>query len=173
MVSRWPSVLLKKLTLGLNFSLDRHIFSILRPRKLYVQLWFCAFFDYSIASWYGGIPKLMVKTLQTAQNKVIRFILSKDVRAHIHEEDFCNLNIPNIHNRGKQLRLNHVLTFSMRLVQNILGQILQEFLIFITTGLHIVFNKISKFIKLPLSAQALFIKMLFVIGPVYQVQSSQ
>ena len=80
----------------------------------------------------------MVKRLQTAQNKVIR--LSKDP---IHEEDFCSLNILNIDNRAKQLRLNHVVNISMRLVQNILDQILLEFVIFIIQGLDIVFNKTS------------------------------
>ena len=91
----------------------------------------------------------MVKRLQTAQDKVIRFILSKDARANIQEDDSCSLNILNVHSWAKQLTM--FLTFSMRLVSSILDQILLEFLIFIITGLDIVYNKISKFKELLLS----------------------
>ena len=108
MVSRWPSVLLKKLNSRLKFLFRQAHFLDLKTKKTLCTALVLCLFDYSITSSYGGIPKLMVKRLQTAQNKVIRFILSKDARAHIHEEDFCSLNILNIHNRAKQLRLNHV-----------------------------------------------------------------
>jgi hypothetical protein len=65
-------------------------------------------FDYSISSWYGGISKYHIQRLQCAQNKVIRFILNKDPRYHINQEDFQTLGLLNIHTRAKQLRLNHV-----------------------------------------------------------------
>ena len=50
----------------------------------------------------------MIKSLQIAQNKVIRFILSEHPRYHIEEEDYKDLNFLNILYRAKQLRLNHV-----------------------------------------------------------------
>ena len=50
----------------------------------------------------------MSKSLQVAQNKVIRFILGKDARYHITDDDYTALNFLNIHNRAKQLSLSHV-----------------------------------------------------------------
>jgi hypothetical protein len=50
----------------------------------------------------------MVKRLQTAQNKIIRFIRNMESRTHISEQVFIDLNLLNIHNRAKQLRLSHV-----------------------------------------------------------------
>ena len=54
--------------------------------------------------------------LQVAQNKVIRvfffffffFFFCKDARYNITDDDYKGLNILNVHNRAKQLRLNHV-----------------------------------------------------------------
>ena len=100
--------IIKKVNSRLKFLFRQAHFLDLKTKKTLCTALVLCLFDYSIASWYGGIPKLLVKRLQTAQNKVIRFILSKDARAHIHDDDFCNLNILNIHNRARQLRLNHV-----------------------------------------------------------------
>ena len=50
----------------------------------------------------------MSKSLQVSQNKVIRFILGKDARHHITDDGYKALNFLNIHNRAKQLKLNHI-----------------------------------------------------------------
>ena len=117
----------------------------------------------------------MFKRLQTAQNNVIRFILSKDARAHIHGEDFCSLNILNIHNRAKQLRLfNHVFNIFNKIgPENLRSNFTRVSDIHHYRTRHSV-QQNSQVQKLPLSTlQALFIKMVFVIGPAYQAQSSQ
>ena len=67
--------------------------------------------------------RLQIKKLQVAQNKVIRFILNQNFMYHISEDDFKQLNLLDmidIQNRAKQLRLNHVF--------NILNEIGPEYL---------------------------------------------
>lgn len=86
-------------------------------RTLCSALIFCLF-DYSISSWYGGISKRLEQKLQIAQNKVIRFILSKGPRYHISHSDFKNLGILNIQSRAGQLRLNHMFNIFHKIAPN-------------------------------------------------------
>ena len=51
----------------------------------------------------------------------------------LYEDDFCSLNILNIHNQAKQYRLKHVFNIFNKIGSDILDQILLEFLIFIIT----------------------------------------
>lgn len=65
-------------------------------------------FDYSCSSWYAGLNRGLKKKLQIAQNKIIRFINQLGPRTRINFEILMNLNLLNVENRVKQLRLNHV-----------------------------------------------------------------
>ena len=65
-------------------------------------------FDYSCSSWYAGLTKCIKKKLQIAQNKVIRFINSVGPRSRVTADTLGELNLLNVENRVKQLRLNHV-----------------------------------------------------------------
>jgi len=100
--------IIKKVNSRLKFLYRQANFLDQNIKKILCTALILCLFDYSISSWYGGIHKQMSKSLQVAQNKVIRFILNKDARYHIKEDDFKNLNFLNILNRAKQLRLNHV-----------------------------------------------------------------
>ena len=44
-------------------------------------------FDYSCCSWYPGINETFKKKLQVMQNKMVRFILKLDSRAHIGNDE--------------------------------------------------------------------------------------
>ena len=64
--------------------------------------------DYACASWYEGLTKCLKKKLQVAQNKMVRFILNLHQRHSVSYLEFEKLNLLNISNRVKQLRLNHM-----------------------------------------------------------------
>ena len=65
-------------------------------------------FDYSCSSWYAGLTKCLKKKLQSAQNKVIRFINSLGPRSRVTADTLGESNLLNVETRVKQLRLNHV-----------------------------------------------------------------
>ena len=100
--------IIKKVNSRLKFLYRQANFLDQNIKKILCSALVLCLFDYSISSWYGGVLAQMSKSLQVAQNKVIRFILSKEARYHITTDDYKALNFLNIHNRAKQLRLNHV-----------------------------------------------------------------
>ena len=65
-------------------------------------------FDYSCCSWYPGINETFRKKLQVLQNKMIRFILKLDNRAHIGNNELIKAGFLNVSDRIKQLNLGHV-----------------------------------------------------------------
>ena len=65
-------------------------------------------FDYSCSSWYPGINKGLKDKLQITQNKITRFILNYDNRAHIGHKELAKAGFLNVSDRVKQLKLGHV-----------------------------------------------------------------
>ena len=100
--------IIKKVNSRLKFLYRQANFLDQRIKKILCSALVLCLFDYLISSWYGGVLAQMSKSLQIAQNKVIRFILGKDARYHITDDDYKALNVLNIHNIAKQLGLNHV-----------------------------------------------------------------
>ncbi|CAL4061329.1 unnamed protein product, partial [Meganyctiphanes norvegica] len=66
-------------------------------------------FDYSCSSWYPGIGKGLQDKLQVMQNKIIRFILNLDNRAHIGNRELAKTGFLKVPERVKQLKLGHVI----------------------------------------------------------------
>ena len=64
-------------------------------------------FDYSCSSWYASLNKGLKQKLQIMQNKIIRYILNLDSRAHIGCNEHEKVNLLNVSDRVKQLKLNH------------------------------------------------------------------
>ena len=64
--------------------------------------------DYSASSWYHGLTAQTKKQLQITQNKIIRFVLGKNNRAHIGFDEFSNLLWLPVPHRVTQLQLNHM-----------------------------------------------------------------
>ena len=102
------SDIIKKVNSRLKFLYRQANYFDQKIKKTLCSALILCLFDYSISSWYGGLSQTSRTKLQRAQNKVIRFILSKDSFYHIDVKDFQDLRILNISNRAKQLRLNHV-----------------------------------------------------------------
>merc|ERR1712121_122730 len=65
-------------------------------------------FDYSCCSWFPGINETFKKKLQVMQNKMIRFILRLDNRAHIGNDELIRAGFLSVSDRIKQLKLGHV-----------------------------------------------------------------
>ena len=65
-------------------------------------------YDYSCSSWYPGINKGLKDKLQITQNKITRFILNYDSRAHVGHKELAKAGFLNVSDRVKQLKLGHV-----------------------------------------------------------------
>ena len=78
-----------------------------KSRKTLCSALIQCYFDYSCSSWYAGLNKGLKQKLQIMHNKIIRYILNLDGRAHIGCNEYDKLNMLNVSDRVKQLRLNH------------------------------------------------------------------
>lgn len=77
-------------------------------RKILCSALLQCHFDYSCSSWFAGLSKGLKHKLQIMQNKVIRFVKNYSPRVSITYQDYLDLNMFNVENRVKQLRLNHI-----------------------------------------------------------------
>ena len=64
--------------------------------------------DYACYIWYKGLNKVLKTKLQTNHNKLIRFVLDLETRAHISKEHFELLNWLPVNSRPDLLTLCHV-----------------------------------------------------------------
>lgn len=79
-----------------------------KARKTLCSALIQCYFDYSCSSWYMGLNKGSKQKLQIMQNKMIRFILKLGSRSHIGCNELEKVNMLNVSNRVKQIKLNHV-----------------------------------------------------------------
>ena len=63
---------------------------------------------YVCCIWYNSLNKVLKNKLQTTQNKLIRFVLDLESRAHISKEHFKLLNWWPVNSRLDHLTLCHV-----------------------------------------------------------------
>ena len=56
-------------------------------------------FDYACSAWYRSLDTAVKNKLQTAQNKIIRYLLKYDCRCHIGFSDFKKANYLDIKGR--------------------------------------------------------------------------
>ena len=64
--------------------------------------------DYAASAWYAGISKTLKQRLQVCQNKVVRFILDMSPMQTVNYNVLKSLDLLDIDDRVRQLRLNHV-----------------------------------------------------------------
>ena len=65
-------------------------------------------FDYASSAWYSGLSKCLKQKLQICQNKMVRFMCGFSPRQSVNYTVLNSLNMLNVEDRVKQLRLNHV-----------------------------------------------------------------
>ena len=100
--------ILKKASSRLRFLYRYSNILNVKSRKTLCSALIQCHFDYSSSSWYSGINKGLKRKLQVMQNKMIRYILNLDSRAHLGCSEFENVNMLNVCDRVKQNKLNHV-----------------------------------------------------------------
>ena len=96
----------------------------LNVRKVLANAIIQPHFDYACASWFSGLNVKLKKQLQISQNKVIRFCLKLDARAHIGTNHFKKLNLLPIEDRNKQICLTHVYKFVNGLSPSYMSELL-------------------------------------------------
>jgi hypothetical protein len=98
---------IKKAGARLGFLYRQAHFLDQKTRKTLVTALIQCYFDYSCSSWFSGISKKLQNKLQVTQNKVVRFVLSLDSRAHVGQAELDKLGFLNVDDRVKQMKLNH------------------------------------------------------------------
>ena len=103
---------LQKANARLKFLYRKRNFLNLTTKKLLVMSLIQFHFDYARSFWYPGLSKVLKNKLQVTQNKIIRFVLNMDSRAHEGSEVFKSLGWLPVSKRIDQIIMNHVLRSS-------------------------------------------------------------
>ena len=100
------SKIVKKVNSGLKFLYRKSEFLNFKNRKLLCSALLQSRFDYGHNVYYRGLKQDLKTKLQTAQNKIIRFILSYDSQQHLYVKDFIKVGYLNVKSRFDYLTLN-------------------------------------------------------------------
>lgn len=100
-------VIIKKINARLRFSYRQAKGFNLKIKKTLCSALIQPHFDYA-CSWYSRVSSKSKMQLQICQNKIIRFILGVDPRAHTGQTEREKVNMLSVKNRVKQIKLNHV-----------------------------------------------------------------
>ena len=100
--------IVNKVNLKIRFLYRQTNFMKFETKKTLASAIILPHFDYAISSWYCGLTKTLQNKLQSAQNRVIRFILNLHPRFHVTSKEFRQTNLLSIKDRARQMRLNHV-----------------------------------------------------------------
>ena len=98
--------IIKKVNGGLKFLYRKKNLLNFKCRKLLCAGMLQCRFDYAYNVYYRGITCTLKKKLQTAENKIIRFILNYDSRRHLYVSDFKKVKYLDIETRMQYLTLN-------------------------------------------------------------------
>jgi len=97
---------IKKVNSKIKFLYRKRVFFGVKERKMLCSALLQSNFDYACNSWYRGLQKKLRDRLQTAQNKIIRYILNYHCRQHLGFADFNKLGWLNVSGRVDYLSLN-------------------------------------------------------------------
>jgi hypothetical protein len=100
----------KKINSGLKFLYRKACFLGTKERKLVCTALLQSKFDYSCNTWYRSVLKSVKNKLQTAQNKIVRYILDYEPRHHLVCADFKKLRFLDVESRVDYLCLNIMFT---------------------------------------------------------------
>ena len=100
--------IVKKVSSRIRFLYRHKSILDMKSRKLLGNALVQCHLDYSISSWFNGLNKNLKHKLQVAQNRLTRFILDMHSREHICQENLDLIGFLNMHDRAKQLMLNHM-----------------------------------------------------------------
>lgn len=78
-------------------------------------------FDYACSAWYPGLSERLKKSLQITQNKLVRFVQGKNLRAHVGYTEIKQLGWLPVPGRVTQINLNHMYKITNDLAPNYLS----------------------------------------------------
>ena len=97
---------IKKVNSGLKFLFRKSGFLCYKERKLLCSAILQSRFDYGYNVYFRGLEKKLRIKLQTAQNKIVRFMLGYDSRHHLVHSDFKKVKYLDVNSRMEYLTLN-------------------------------------------------------------------
>ena len=100
--------MIQKVFARLKFLYRKMKFLNLTTKKLLVMSLIQCHFDCACSFWYPSLSKVLKNKLQVTQNKIIRFVLNMDSRAHLGSDVFKSLGWLLVSKRADQIILNHV-----------------------------------------------------------------
>ena len=100
------TVIIKKVNAKLKFLYRKIAFFGTNERKLLCSALVNPHFEYACNAWYRSVNAKVKHKLQTAQNKMIRYLLNYGCRRHIGFSDFKKSNCLDINARVDYMSLN-------------------------------------------------------------------
>ena len=97
---------IKKVNAKIKFLYRKRLFFGFREKKMLCSSLIQSSFDYACNCWFRGLHKKLRLQLQTAQNKVVRYILDYTSRTHLDYCDFKKLQWLKVPDRVDYLTLN-------------------------------------------------------------------
>lgn len=101
-----------KVNSGVKFLYRQASFLDIREKKLLCSAMLQSRFDFSCNIWFRALSMSVKNRLQTAQNKMIRYILGYHSRRHLFFEDFKSLGYLDVESRVDFLSLNTMYNIS-------------------------------------------------------------
>lgn len=99
---------IKKAIARLKFLHRKKEYLTQHTKKLLVMSLVQCHYDYACSVWYSGLTQSLKHKLQVTQNKLVRFILNLEPRAHVGQQHFETLNWLPVNKRVEQIMLCHV-----------------------------------------------------------------
>jgi hypothetical protein len=100
--------ILKKVHARLAFLYRKSKCLNIYTKKLLVSALIQCHYDYACSTWYSGLSAKTTHRLQTAQNKIIRYVLGLNPRSHLGYEEFRKVGWLPVKYRVDQIKLNHM-----------------------------------------------------------------
>ena len=98
--------ILKKINAKVKFLYRKRIFFGAKEKKMLCSALVQSSFDYACNCWFRGLSKCIKTKLQSAQNRIVRYILNYSSRQHLSFVDFNKLKWLNVSFRVDYLTLN-------------------------------------------------------------------
>jgi hypothetical protein len=99
---------LKKANSRLKFLYRKKEFLTQHTKKRLIMSLIQCHYDNACSVWYNSLTQPFKNKLQTCQNKIMRFVLDLDSRAHIDPSHFKSPNWLPVNRRVEQIMLCHV-----------------------------------------------------------------
>ena len=117
------TTLVKKLNTRIRFLFRKQCYLLsIKERKMLGYALVQSLYDYACNSWFRGLSANLKHRLQTAQNKLIRFILKYEPRQSVNISDFKRLSMLNVAKRVDYLALVHMFKISQGIAPTYLNK---------------------------------------------------